>query len=110
VSSSVSRDASISIPGLLVSTILSARILSCKATSFDLLLDLILVKVIDSIMSSKATSSDLLLDLVESSVIQLRLRYINLYHINLLSYQFITFISFKTCNTPNFATFGIKLN
>ena len=95
MSSSVSRAASISISGLLVSTILSTRILSCKAASFDLLLDLILIKVIDSITPCKAASYDLLLDLVESLVIQLRLRYISLYHINLLSYQFIMFITFK---------------
>jgi len=41
------------------------------AASYDLLLDLVLVKVIDSITFSKAASYDLLLDLVESQVIWL---------------------------------------
>jgi len=56
------------------------------AASYDFLLDLVLVKVIDSITFSKAASYDLLLDLVESQVIRLRLRYIRLYHTNMLFY------------------------
>ena len=41
------------------------------AASYYLLLDLVLVKVIDSITFSKAASYDLLLDLVKSPVIRL---------------------------------------
>jgi hypothetical protein len=62
-----------------------------KVALFDLLLDLALIKVINYIAFSKAASYDLLLDLVESPVIQPLLRYVGLYLLKSIVSLFITY-------------------